>query len=688
MDKKELNWNEIDFEVSDWWEDTNFNIDDQQHTDFNIDDNVVINWWLEIKEFQEWDDCIYWRVKWWQWNKMIDIDSLKPNDWSDWVDWIDWTDWLDGNDWQDWINWIDWINWDKGEKWDKWLDGKGWTKGTNGTDWVNWLSAYETYVNAWWEKIWEKRFSEILIKIIDTKITIVWGGGWIKSIKAWTNVTIDNSDPFNPIISSVGWGGGWTWWSITGILSSQTDLQTALNTKEPTITWTTTSDFWSGWKTFINFANTVRSTLLTWLSLVSTTVISATDTVLVALWSLQAQITALTTTVSNKANIASPTFTGTVSGITATMVWAPSGSGTSSGANTGDNATNTQYSWLAASKEDTANKATTMTGNTASNILFLTAKAVNDWWVATFATISALATKANLTGGNTFTGIQSLAFNAPQWFLINGQIVTSVTTGNLTVAIKTLAWADPSVGDPVYCRIGNTVRTLTSALNVTINAWANSFNAWSSELATQEIDYFSYLYRNAAFSYIGLLITRVPYANRIADLSGTATNEKYAAWQFPADGTYPTENIWRFNAILSAGAWFTWSLPATSVIINRPIFETRWLTYAPVRTFDGTAPTWINQRNRYKISMDKCEISTMADYTTAWVWNSVATITIPFAENVIYYTTGIFWYLNVWGGWWFGVSNWSSAQLRWSQIRLSWTSINANTHITAWSYQI
>ena len=37
-----------------------------------------------------------------------------------------------------------------------------------------------------------------------------------------------------------------------------------------------------------------------------------------------------------KAPIASPTFTGTVSGVTAAMVGAPSGSGTSTGANAGD----------------------------------------------------------------------------------------------------------------------------------------------------------------------------------------------------------------------------------------------------------------------------------------------------------------------------------------------------------------
>jgi hypothetical protein len=48
--------------------------------------------------------------------------------------------------------------------------------------------------------------------------------------------------------------------------------------------------------------------------------------------------TAQKTALNLKANIASPTFTGTVGGITSAMVGAPSGSGASSGTNTGDNA--------------------------------------------------------------------------------------------------------------------------------------------------------------------------------------------------------------------------------------------------------------------------------------------------------------------------------------------------------------
>lgn len=60
---------------------------------------------------------------------------------------------------------------------------------------------------------------------------------------------------------------------------------------EPTITGTTSADFWSGAKTFINFATTVRGTILTGLSLATSTAITATDSVLVAFGKLQAQAT-------------------------------------------------------------------------------------------------------------------------------------------------------------------------------------------------------------------------------------------------------------------------------------------------------------------------------------------------------------------------------------------------------------
>ena len=57
--------------------------------------------------------------------------------------------------------------------------------------------------------------------------------------------------------------------------------------------------------------------------------------------------------------------------------------------------------------------------------------------------------------------------NAPRGFLLNGKIVPSVASDDLTVAIKGLDGEDPSATNPVYCRIGDTIRSITAAFSVT-----------------------------------------------------------------------------------------------------------------------------------------------------------------------------------------------------------------------------
>ena len=77
--------------------------------------------------------------------------------------------------------------------------------------------------------------------------------------------------------------------------------------------------------------------------------------------------------------------------------------GNTSGTNTGDNATNSQYSGLAASKQDAlgftpenvANKSTSVTTDQASNTKYPSVKAVYDWAVGLFATITNLALKTD-----------------------------------------------------------------------------------------------------------------------------------------------------------------------------------------------------------------------------------------------------------------------------------------------------
>lgn len=166
---------------------------------------------------------------------------------------------------------------------------------------------------------------------------------------------------------------------------------------------------------------------------------------------------------------------------------------------------------------------------------------------------------------------------APQGFLINGKIEVTDAAG-ITVAIKTLAGTDPSASDPVYVRIGDTVRTISAALSVSKADGTNWCNAGSAELATKEIDYFVYLGYNATDGVV-LGFSRFPGANQYSDFSATTTNEKYCAISTitNAAATDYYENVGRFAATLSAGAGYTWSVPTYTAanLIQRPIYETR-----------------------------------------------------------------------------------------------------------------
>ncbi len=236
----------------------------------------------------------------------------------------------------------------------------------------------------------------------------------------------------------------------------------------------------------------------------------------------------------------------------------------------------------------------------------------------------------------TYPSIKEWSFTPPlaEWFLINWKIETSVTSNNLTVSLKTLAWTDPSPTNPVYCRIWNTIRTITSTLSTTFNAWTNWFNAGSSELATQEIDYFVYLWWTTVYNTVYIMPSRIPYARTKTDFSTTNTNERFAPNASDMNQTDEVVVVWRFNAILSATASFNRSIPATSIIINRPIFETRILNRVPTKTNSwtmGVANGWANTIfYKYQIKWNMCYVN----------GSEVQTLTAP-ATHSIYYTAPI-----------------------------------------------
>jgi hypothetical protein len=226
--------------------------------------------------------------------------------------------------------------------------------------------------------------------------------------------------------------------------------------------------------------------------------------------------------------------------------------------------------------------------------------------------------------------------NLPEGTMYNGKIVPSVASNNLTVALKGMDGNDPSATNPVYVRINGVVRSITSALSVTKNAGTNWCNAGSAELATNEIDYFVYLkWDTQGYNIVDIAMSRMPFGKYGSDFGTGTTDERYIMQNLGFTTTDIFVNIGRFAATLSAGAGYTWSVPTFTPInlIQRPIYETGWLTWTPTVSWTaGTAPTGAggNYSSRYKFVSDQCHIHYMKTSMTAGATVTEMKLTMPF----------------------------------------------------------
>jgi hypothetical protein len=256
--------------------------------------------------------------------------------------------------------------------------------------------------------------------------------------------------------------------------------------------------------------------------------------------------------------------------------------------------------------------------------------------------VTSTATELNLLDG--IVGLNKMPINAPEGFLINGKIVPSVASNNLTVALKGLDGNDPSASNPVYVRIEDTVHTITSALSVTKNAGTNYFNAGSAELATKEIDYFVYLGYNATDGVV-IGFARIPYARAYSQFSVTATGDRYCAistiTNAAAGDVYTV--VGRFAATLSAGAGYTWTVPTfTSInLIQRPVFETRWLSYVPTLN-DGVWTFTVATNPLASYSIQGGELLVEVEYTGTAGGSAVTVIGVemPMYASHLYHNQG------------------------------------------------
>jgi hypothetical protein len=231
--------------------------------------------------------------------------------------------------------------------------------------------------------------------------------------------------------------------------------------------------------------------------------------------------------------------------------------------------------------------------------------------------------------------------NIPNGFLLNGKIDVSVASNNLTVAIKTMGGDNPSTTNPVYVRIGNNIREISSSLSVTKNAGTNWCASGSSMLATKEVDYFVYLGYNATNGVV-VGFSRIPYACSYDDFSTTTTNEKYCAISTITSAVATDEYVvvGRFASTLSAGAGYTWSVPTFTAknLIQRPIFETRSLTYVPTITAEtGTITTFGTISGAYSFFGINCMVNLYVIISNKGTGAGGLNITLPFT-NINTYT--------------------------------------------------
>lgn len=237
---------------------------------------------------------------------------------------------------------------------------------------------------------------------------------------------------------------------------------------------------------------------------------------------------------------------------------------------------------------------------------------------------------ANIADARKFLSVAPV--NSPAGFLINGQITRTVASNAITLSVVTLNGETPSVSNPVSIRIANGIRKITYALTLTINqSTTNRFNAGGSMLTGREIDYFVYLVWHSSSNLVRLAFARIPNARVWGDFSGSSTSEKYAEINTgtPAS-TDDVEVVGRFNATLTFSTPnYNWSVPATSVIINKPIYDTKVLVFLPTYGAGGSMTYTSSAIGTYKISGSTCTANVASTGTTGGSASTEITWTLP-----------------------------------------------------------
>jgi len=184
-----------------------------------------------------------------------------------------------------------------------------------------------------------------------------------------------------------------------------------------------------------------------------------------------------------------------------------------------------------------------------------------------------------------------IAHCMPEGLLVNGQISATIAGTTLQVAIKTASGANPSTSNPVWCRIGTRIVTLTAPLSLTrtsdplvgysTNSWLNLANG---PVTGTEVDLFTYIGWSTSLSTPFLAVSREGWHTKFGFQAETSGHGALCSLATGPGGSFPYMSMdpiavcGRFAATLTTQN--TWSTPASgSFIVQGPIDRTRMLKF-------------------------------------------------------------------------------------------------------------
>jgi hypothetical protein len=171
-------------------------------------------------------------------------------------------------------------------------------------------------------------------------------------------------------------------------------------------------------------------------------------------------------------------------------------------------------------------------------------------------------------------------FDLQEGECINNKITATVGSDDLTVRLKTREGSDPTSSSQVYCRIGDTILKVSSALSVTLDDADGDYFDWDTgKIQGNDAQLFVYIINNNGTAQLGV--------SPSCHLTTVETNYYDAGGQTGSAGftnmvmsgtrnaTNTCQVIGRINVKQADDN--DWESPGTSLVINRPIYETESL---------------------------------------------------------------------------------------------------------------